>query len=145
MWRPKARWGELLRLHAHCHMLQTTHVLDQALHNICQLPERQHYRPIICTQDRELQRYGYRLAACRRAASAIEFSPDSQRIAVVDPAGVSILDAANRQELQRLEVAGVAALAFSPKGTYLATYQRPAKQEDGSSDKNLKVLQSGLD
>lgn len=33
----------------------------------------------------------------------------------------------------------VTAVAFSPKGTYLATFQRPAKQEGGGSDKNLKA------
>jgi translation initiation factor 2A len=30
-------------------------------------------------------------------------------------------------------------LGFSPRGTYIITWQRPAKDEDGNATKNLKV------
>lgn len=53
--------------------------------------------------------------ARRRAASGLEFSPDTKRIAAWDASGVSILDAGSQQELERLEVPGVTAVAFSPK------------------------------
>lgn len=76
---------------------------------------------------------------CRRYVSAVEFSPDAQRIAAVDPEGVSILDAKSRAEVVRLPVPGVLAVAFSPKGTYLTTYQKPVKAEGGGIEKNLKV------
>ncbi|GAB4814302.1 hypothetical protein N2152v2_001348 [Parachlorella kessleri] len=79
--------------------------------------------------------------ALGRAATGMEFSPDAQHMAVRDDDGVSILSTSSRQELVRLSVAGVTAVAFSRKGTYLTTWHRPSKQEGGGTDKNLKVWQ----
>lgn len=47
--------------------------------------------------------------------------------------------AASRAEQQRIEAAGVQAAAFSPRATFLTTFQRPSKGADGSQDRNLKV------
>jgi hypothetical protein len=38
-----------------------------------------------------------------------------------------------------LDLPGVAAVAFSPKNTYLTTFQRP-QPGAGNAEKNLKVL-----
>ena len=38
----------------------------------------------------------------------------------------------------KLEAPGIHAVAFSPKGTFLITFQRPSK-EAGNADKNLKA------
>jgi len=50
----------------------------------------------------------------------------------------------SRQNVQvaRLEAPGVMAAAFSPLGTYLATFQR-TRPEAGNTEKNLKVHPSG--
>lgn len=42
------------------------------------------------------------------------------------------------QEEAKLDIPELHAVAFSPKSTYLITFQRPNK-EAGNADKNLKV------
>lgn len=44
---------------------------------------------------------------------------------------------------RKLEIHDLHAAAFSAKGTYLITYQRPSK-EGGNADKNLKVTLGSL-
>ena len=54
-------------------------------------------------------------------------------------AGVVIVDAHTHEERLQFSLQSVQAIAFSPKGTYLLTFQRPSKGEDGAASKNLKL------
>jgi translation initiation factor 2A len=42
--------------------------------------------------------------------------------------------------LQELTIPNVVELRFSPRGTYLSTWERPVKLEDGAQHKNLRVF-----
>jgi len=42
--------------------------------------------------------------------------------------------------LQELQLPNIIELNFSPRGTYLSTWERPVKLEDGSQHKNLRVF-----
>ena len=76
----------------------------------------------------------------RIEASAIEFSPDASLYAIADPQGISLFSTATHTEAApRLSCPGIQALAFSPAGNYLITFQRPTKGEDGNAAPNLKV------
>lgn len=52
---------------------------------------------------------------------------------------VSVVDASSGQVVTTLPTPNVFELGFSPLGTYLITWQRPSKDEDGNASKNLKV------
>ncbi|KXN82708.1 Eukaryotic translation initiation factor 2A [Leucoagaricus sp. SymC.cos] len=52
---------------------------------------------------------------------------------------VRIFQAEGAQLLQELPLPNVFELNFSPRGTYLSTWERPVKLEDGSQHKNLRV------
>jgi len=53
---------------------------------------------------------------------------------------VRIYQAEGAQLLQELELPNIVELKFSPRGTYLSTWERPVKLEDGSQHKNLRVF-----
>lgn len=53
--------------------------------------------------------------------------------------GVVIVDASVGHVLTSLPIPAVYDLSFSPKGTYLSTWERPAKDENGDATKNLKI------
>lgn len=53
-----------------------------------------------------------------------------------------IFQAEGAQLLLDLPIPNVADLKFSPRGTYLSTWERPVKLEDGSQHKNLRVFSS---
>lgn len=52
---------------------------------------------------------------------------------------VSVVDASSGQVVTTLPTPNVFELGFSPLGTYIITWQRPTKDEDGNATKNLKV------
>jgi translation initiation factor 2A len=52
---------------------------------------------------------------------------------------VSVVDASLGQIVTTLPTPNVFELGFSPLGTYIITWQRPTKDEDGNAVKNLKV------
>ena len=52
---------------------------------------------------------------------------------------VSVIDASAGHIITTLPLSNVFELGFSPLGTYLITWQRPSKDEDGNASKNLKV------
>lgn len=52
---------------------------------------------------------------------------------------VSVIDASVGHIITTLPTPNVFELGFSPLGTYIITWQRPAKDEDGNATKNLKV------
>ena len=52
---------------------------------------------------------------------------------------VSVIDASVGHIITTLPTPNVFELGFSPLGTYIITWQRPTKEEDGNATKNLKV------
>lgn len=52
---------------------------------------------------------------------------------------VSVIDASVGHIITTLPTPNVFELGFSPLGTYIITWQRPTKDEDGNATKNLKV------
>lgn len=52
---------------------------------------------------------------------------------------VSIIDASVGHFITTLPAPNVYELGFSPLGTYIITWQRPSKDDDGNAAKNLKV------
>ena len=56
-----------------------------------------------------------------------------------NPVRVNVVDASAGHVVSTLPAQNVYELGFSPAGTYIITWQRPAKEEDGNATKNLKV------
>ena len=52
---------------------------------------------------------------------------------------VNIINADTGEIVSSLPTENVFELGFSPKGTYIITWQRPSKDENGDASKNLKV------
>lgn len=52
---------------------------------------------------------------------------------------VQIHDASIGHALTSLPTPNVYEIAFSPRGTYVSTWERPAKDENGDATKNLKI------
>ncbi|EUC30769.1 hypothetical protein COCCADRAFT_103038 [Bipolaris zeicola 26-R-13] len=67
------------------------------------------------------------------------YSPDSKYFAWATPDQVSVIDASVGHIVTTLPTPNVYELGFSPLGTYLITWQRPSKDEDGNATKNLRV------
>jgi translation initiation factor 2A len=60
-------------------------------------------------------------------------------IASANVTRVCVVDASVGHLISSIPVLNVYELAYSPLGTYLSTWQRPSKDEDGNAAKNLKV------
>lgn len=73
------------------------------------------------------------------------YSPDSRYFAWASPEQVSVVDASAGHVITTLPTDNVYELGFSPLGTYLITWQRPSKDEDGNATKNLKVWRTVSD
>ncbi|KAF2122425.1 eukaryotic translation initiation factor eIF2A-domain-containing protein [Lophiotrema nucula] len=67
------------------------------------------------------------------------YSPDSRYFAWASPEQVSVIDASIGYVITTLPTPNVFELGFSPLGTYILTWQRPTKDEDGNATKNLKI------
>ncbi|KAF8635663.1 hypothetical protein AX15_000291 [Amanita polypyramis BW_CC] len=68
------------------------------------------------------------------------YSDDGRLYAYALPAVVRIFQAEGALLLQELPIPSVIELHFSPRGTYLSTWERPVKLEDGAQHKNLRVF-----
>ncbi|PNH57504.1 hypothetical protein VD0003_g328 [Verticillium dahliae] len=68
-----------------------------------------------------------------------EYSPCGRYFAWADPKLVSVVNAADGTPVLSLPIANVYELGFSPLGTFLVTWERPGKDENGDATKNLKV------
>ncbi|KAG6915822.1 hypothetical protein DXG01_009655 [Tephrocybe rancida] len=53
---------------------------------------------------------------------------------------VRIYQAEGAQLLQELSLPNIVDLRFSPRGTYISTWERPVKLEDGAQHKNLRIF-----
>lgn len=67
------------------------------------------------------------------------YSPCGRYFAYASGEGVTVVDASVGHVLTSLPLAAVYELGFSPLGTYLSTWERPSKDENGDATKNLKV------
>ncbi|THW42980.1 translation initiation factor eIF-2A [Aureobasidium pullulans] len=67
------------------------------------------------------------------------YSPDGRFFAWASPDQVTVVDAAQGHTITTLPTQNVFELGFSPLGTYIITWQRPTKDENGDAVKNLKV------
>ncbi|KAK6865384.1 hypothetical protein PG995_001912 [Apiospora arundinis] len=52
---------------------------------------------------------------------------------------VAIVDASSAQVLATISVVNVFEVAFSPRGSFFSTWERPGKDESGDATKNLKI------
>ncbi|KAK0537654.1 hypothetical protein OC834_000707 [Tilletia horrida] len=71
-----------------------------------------------------------------------QYSPDGSTFAAAMENFTRLVDtreASTSQVKRDLPVEKVVALEFSPKGSYLSTFERPLKLEDGTGTKNLKI------
>ena len=73
------------------------------------------------------------------AARMFVYSPDGRLFAYALPTVVHIFLAEGAVLLHELAVPNVIEISFSPRGTYLSTWERPIKLEDGAQHKNLRV------
>ncbi|KAJ7142141.1 eukaryotic translation initiation factor eIF2A-domain-containing protein [Mycena crocata] len=75
-------------------------------------------------------------------ARIYHYSADGRLYAYALPNVVRIYQAEGAQLLQELPIVNVVDVKFSPRGTYISTWERPIKLEDGSQHKNLRVFSS---
>ena len=74
------------------------------------------------------------------AVRTYQYSSDGRLYAYAIPTGVRIFQAEGAQLLQELSLPNIVEINFSPRGTYLSTWERPVKFEDGTQHKNLRVF-----
>ena len=67
------------------------------------------------------------------------YSPDGRFFAWASPEKVTVIDASIGSIVTELPADNVYELGFSHAGTYIITWQRPSKDENGDAVKNLKV------
>ncbi|KAK8113831.1 uncharacterized protein PG998_001678 [Apiospora kogelbergensis] len=67
------------------------------------------------------------------------YSPCGRYIAWATTDTVAIVDASSAQVLATIAVVNVFEVAFSPRGTFFSTWERPGKDENGDASKNLKI------
>jgi translation initiation factor 2A len=68
-----------------------------------------------------------------------QYSPCGRWFAWATPTEVSVRDASTSNPVMTLGLSSVYELTFSPKGSFLSTWERPSKDEAGDATKNLKV------
>ncbi|EGO21883.1 hypothetical protein SERLADRAFT_451892 [Serpula lacrymans var. lacrymans S7.9] len=73
-------------------------------------------------------------------ARLYHYSSDGRLFAYALPSVVRIYQAEGAKLLQELSLPNVIELKFSPRGTYISTWERPVKLEDGAQHKNLRVF-----
>lgn len=67
------------------------------------------------------------------------YSPDGRYFAWASPDKVTVVDASVGHVVTELPAENVYEIGFSHAGTYIITWQRPSKDENGDAVKNLKV------
>jgi len=73
-------------------------------------------------------------------ARSYKYSSDGRLFAYIVASGVLIYQAESAQLLKELPLPNIVEINFSPRGTYLSTWERPVKLEDGAQHKNLRVF-----
>ncbi|KAI9052588.1 hypothetical protein LZ554_003931 [Drepanopeziza brunnea f. sp. 'monogermtubi'] len=67
------------------------------------------------------------------------YSPCGRYFAWASPTGVTVIDASVGSVITTLPTPNVFELGFSPRGSYIITWERPSKDENGDAVKNLKI------
>ena len=67
------------------------------------------------------------------------YSPCGRFFAWASSDGVTVVDSSVGHKVAVLAIPNVFELGFSPRGTYLGTWERPSKDDNGDATKNLKV------
>lgn len=67
------------------------------------------------------------------------YSPDGRFFAFASPDQVTVVDPSTGHVITTLPAEHVYELGFSPLGTFIITWQRSTKDEEGNATKNLKV------
>ena len=67
------------------------------------------------------------------------YSPCGRYFAWASNEGVTVVDASTGHVISSLPTPNVYELGFSPRGSYIITWERPSKDEAGDAVKNLKV------
>ncbi|KAF9428101.1 hypothetical protein BGZ94_003370 [Podila epigama] len=70
----------------------------------------------------------------------LQYSKNGLHLAWATPDSVKVMDAQSLQMVQEFAIKDVIEIDFSPKGTYLSTWQRQIKTEDGSH-KNMSIFE----
>ncbi|OBZ75320.1 Eukaryotic translation initiation factor 2A [Grifola frondosa] len=73
-------------------------------------------------------------------ARTYKYSADGRLYAYAIPTGVRVFQAESAQLVQELSLPNILDISFSPRGTYISTWERPVKLEDGAQHKNLRVF-----
>ncbi|KAF8577018.1 translation initiation factor eIF-2A [Ramaria rubella] len=73
-------------------------------------------------------------------ARTYQHSPDGKLFAYAVPTGVRIANAEDGELIQELPLPNIIELGFSPKATFLSTWERPVRLEDGCQPKNLRIF-----
>lgn len=68
-----------------------------------------------------------------------QYSPCGRWFAWATTTDVNVSDASTGNVVLMLPLSNVYELSFSPKGTFVSTWERPSKDEAGDATKNLKV------
>ncbi|EIM82349.1 translation initiation factor eIF-2A [Stereum hirsutum FP-91666 SS1] len=74
------------------------------------------------------------------SARTYQYSPDGRFYAYALPTCVRIFQAEGAALLRELPLPNIVEFNFSPRGTYISTWERLAKLEDGAQHKNLRVF-----
>ncbi|CAE6446137.1 unnamed protein product [Rhizoctonia solani] len=70
---------------------------------------------------------------------AYTYSQDGRLFAYILPAGVYIVEAGTFQVIQTIEISNIVEISFSPLATFIQTWERPQKLEEGVQHKNLRI------
>ncbi|KAL1923379.1 uncharacterized protein VTP21DRAFT_8359 [Calcarisporiella thermophila] len=73
------------------------------------------------------------------AVRSVRYSKNGLYVAWALPEGVKIMNAESGKVLAEIARSNVVEIEFSPKGTYISTWERPSKAEDGSAVHNLII------
>lgn len=73
-------------------------------------------------------------------ARIYEYSLDGRLFAYVVPTGLRIIQSDDGSCIRKIDIPNVVELGFSPKATFLSTWERPIRSEDGAQHKNLRIF-----
>ncbi|KAG6849912.1 hypothetical protein H0H93_003780 [Arthromyces matolae] len=73
-------------------------------------------------------------------ARTFQYSADGRLFAYALPNVVRIYQAEGAKLLLELPTPNIVDIRFSPRGTYISTWERPVKLEDGAQHKNLRIF-----
>ncbi|TVY54364.1 Eukaryotic translation initiation factor 2A [Lachnellula cervina] len=79
------------------------------------------------------------------ASRCCTYSPCGRYFAWVSNEEVTVVDASVGHVITTLPTPNVYELGFSPRGSYIITWERPSKDENGDAVKNLKVWRTAED